>query len=145
MRKSFTLVEIMIVVAIIALLAAVAIPGLIRSRTTANEANAIRAVKSIATSCEVFRASQSAPTYPTNLDSLTNATPPYVASLGTGDPVVKAGYNYTLSGSTDTFFIIANPTISGSTGYRSFCVNETGDLYSQNSPMSAGCSGSILQ
>ncbi len=144
LKRCFTLVEIMIVVAIITLLAAIGIPGLLRSRLTGNEATAIRGVKSIATACEVYRAAQISPIYPATLNNLTNVSPPYISSLGPGDPVTKAGYTYTLTGTENSFYVIANPTQPGSTGIRSFCVNETGNLYSQTSSMAGGCSGSVL-
>ena len=49
-RKGFTLVEIMIVVAIIALLAAIAIPNLLRARHNANESAALAPLKTLFTS-----------------------------------------------------------------------------------------------
>lgn len=54
-RAGFTLIELMIVIAIIAIIAAIAIPGLLRARLISNERNASASLKSIVTSEESFK------------------------------------------------------------------------------------------
>lgn len=121
-NKGFTLVEIMIVVAIIALLAAIAIPNLLRTRIQANEAAAIASLKTIATA-EISYNSANA-TY-VILATLDDPTPPYIDStLAAG---AKNGYTFaTTDIAANTFHCSGVPTVAGVSGVRSFCVTEDG-------------------
>lgn len=131
-KKGFTLVEIMIVVAIIALLAAIAIPNLLRARHNANETAAIASLRTISTACESYRAAQTPPTYPTALTDLSGATPPYIDSvLGSG---TKQGYTFSdPAGTTNTYGVTATPQSSGVTGTRIFYVDHSGVIRLDNS------------
>ena len=121
-RKGFTLVEIMIVVAIIALLAAIAIPNLLRARVNANEAAAISAMKTLASAAISYRTSNVA--YPADLAALSNSVPAYIDSvLGGGS---KQGYVYLLTGATNTFTATCTPEVYQTTGVRAFFVAEEG-------------------
>ncbi len=123
-KKGFTLVEIMIVVAIIVLLAAIAIPNLLRARLSANEATAIAAMRTISTAMESYRAAQSPPAYPSAMTSLSSANPPYIDSvLGGGN---KSGYTFNLSGGGTTFTVVATPQTANVTGVRNFFVDQSG-------------------
>jgi len=130
-KKGFTLVEIMIVVAIIALLAAIAIPNLLRARHNANETAAIGSMRTISTACESFRAAQSPVTYPANLAALSGAAPPYIdATLGTG---TKQGYNFAyVLVSANQYTCTATPVTVGVTGTRIFFVDESGVIRLNN-------------
>ncbi len=129
-RHGFTLVEIMIVVAIISLLAAIAIPNLLRARHNANEAASIAALRTISTACESFRSAQTPPTYPANLAALSTATPPYIdASLAgaVATTSTRQGYYYTYGlTNANQFTCRADPGVSGTTGTRVFFVDESG-------------------
>ena len=123
--RGFTLVEIMIVVAIIALLAAIAIPNLLRARHNANETAAIGAMHSFVASMESYRAAQTPPSYPADLTDLSDADPPYSpASLTDG---TNQGYTYAFEQvSASQYTLTASPETSAVTGTRVFFVDESG-------------------
>lgn len=130
-KSAFTLVEILIVVAIIAMLAALAVPNLLYSRLLSNEAIAQGTLKTIASSCESFRSADMLRSFPLSLAVLTSAVPPYVNNTVDTDTtgVPKNGYFYQyIQVNPQQFVCSARPSTYKATGIRTFAVNETGQL-----------------
>ena len=127
MEQGFTLVEIMIVVAIIALLAAIAIPNLLRARMTSNDALAKATLRAISTAAESFGTANNG-NYPGNESSLTGATPPFLNTAYCAKSPL-AGYNYNCSAmSSSGYTVTATPVTLGSTGSTVYTIATGGVL-----------------
>ena len=125
-KKSFTLVEIMIVVAIIALLAAIAIPNLTRTKVNANNATAQASLKSIAVALENYYSINNS--YPASTSLLIGAAPPYLSKdyfTGTHN-----GFTYTATLAAYSYSVLTAP-ISSAQGTASYTIT-TGGVLVQN-------------
>jgi prepilin-type N-terminal cleavage/methylation domain-containing protein len=123
-KKGFTLVEIMIVVAIIVMLAALAIPNLLRARLNANEATAIGAMKTLSTAAQTYFIQQTPSAFPPSISAMSASDPPYIDSvLGSGN---KSGYSFTWTGGGNVYEIVGAPVAPNVTGTRTFFVDQSG-------------------
>ncbi len=125
-RVGFTLIEIMIVVAIVIVLITVAVPGILRSRVVANEAAALANLRTLNDACQTYHMNEQR--YPGLLSDLSIANPPYIDSvLGSG---TRQGYQfiYELGADPDHFTVNANPTHTGLLRGRYFYMNESGTI-----------------
>jgi len=130
-EKGFSLIELLIVVAIILIIASIAIPNLLRARMSANEAAAVSAVRTINTAQISYSSMYPAVGFASTLAELggTNCSPPSSAGGCFIDTLLasgtKSGYTFTLSGVTgtpnSTYQIIAAPVSPNQTGTRYFC------------------------
>lgn len=141
-QKGFSLIELLIVVAIILVIAAIAIPNLLRARISANESSAVSSVRQISTAQIAYAAYYPAVGYAPNLASLgpggtsCPSTGPTSASACIVDGVLasgtKTGYNFASTGTTGTpsleFVTSSAPTSSGVSGVRNFCMVTDGVL-----------------
>lgn len=113
-RKGFTLVEIMIVVAIIALLAAIAVPNLLSAKKTANEAAAKANVRSFSTAAETYATANNG-AYPVDVTALAT----YVNAAASYCGASVQGYTYACTLAATGYTISAAPvsTATGTTTY----------------------------
>jgi type IV pilus assembly protein PilA len=137
-QEGFSLIELLIVVAIILIIAAIAIPNLMRAKISANEASAVESLKTLNTAQISYSSTYPNVGYAATLAALsgTNCNPPSSAGACLIDTQLasgtKSGYTFTISGTTgnpvSTYQFRADPQTPNQTGVRYFCTFADGVL-----------------
>jgi type IV pilus assembly protein PilA len=157
--KGFTVIELLIVTGIIGAIAAIAVPGLLRSRMAANEASALGSLRTINSANVTYSINcANGLGYATTLGVL--GTPPTAGGqpfispdLGLTGTIVKSGYDLTydaigtavstatcvseVTTAASAYFATAGPTSAGSSGARYFATSDAQALFEDAVPITA--------
>ncbi|MFY9845387.1 MAG: prepilin-type N-terminal cleavage/methylation domain-containing protein [Terriglobales bacterium] len=130
-QKGFSLIELLIVVAIILIIAAIAIPNLLRARIAANEASAVASVRTLNTAQISYSSTYPTVGFASTLPRLagTSCAPPSSTGACLIDTQLssgtKSGYSFALTNVTGTpaatYQVNATPLAQNQTGVRYFC------------------------
>ena len=159
-QKGFSLIELLIVVAIILIIAAIAIPNLLRSRIAANEASAVGSVRTINTAEVTYASTYPSVGFATTLAWLGPASNGSTAAPTTSSANLidwalaqgnKSGYTFGVGngGSSTTpavaYAVNAAPITANQTGTRTFYSDASGVIRYRTDGTSAGSTDSALQ
>jgi type II secretory pathway pseudopilin PulG len=141
-QQGFSVVQVVIGVAILLVLAAIAIPNLLHSNLSENESLAVASLRTLNASCTSYAMLYGG--YPANLANLGPGNPPSSTSAGLVEAALargsKSGYVFTytagaagISGNILSYSITANPVAPGTSGQRGFFTDQSGVIRANTS------------
>jgi type IV pilus assembly protein PilA len=149
-QKGFSLIELLIVVAIILIIAAIAIPNLLRAKIAANQASAVGSLRTLNTACIAFSTSYGQfPAALTNLGPVGSGTASST-SADLIDSVLSAGqksgyvFSYTAGGSNQSYSITAKPITAATTGQNMYFTDQSGVIRVDTSGSGASSSSTPI-
>ncbi|MBZ5533003.1 MAG: prepilin-type N-terminal cleavage/methylation domain-containing protein [Acidobacteriia bacterium] len=148
--RGFSLIELLIVVAIILIIAAIGVPSLLRARMLANETAAVAAMRNIRNSEATYVTAYATAGYANTLAKLGPGSPCDQNGACLVDeligcktePCPKSGYTFSLKSETAAapyldFAATATPLALGSSGRNNYCVPDDGIIRQQLNPVAS--------
>jgi len=123
-NKGFSLIELMIVVLVIGIIAALSMPNLAKSKMAAHESSAISGMRTLVTAQITFATRSGSGNFAADLTEL-EAANLIDSVMGSG---TAEAYSFAVSGSGVQYTIDARPLAYGSSGIRSFFTDESGAI-----------------
>ncbi|MFH1359630.1 MAG: prepilin-type N-terminal cleavage/methylation domain-containing protein [Candidatus Omnitrophota bacterium] len=131
-KKGFTIIELLVVMAIIVILAAILFPAVMRARLNTNEFLAVKGLRSLCQALELYRIDNG--DYPDTAEDLINSHPPYVQNpaivqAATAGEIPYVGYYFDYTKTEPMkYTYTASPKTIGATGTKTFTVDEDGEI-----------------
>ena len=151
-HKGFSLIELLVVVAVILIVAAIAVPNFLRSRMRANEASAVASLRVLNTAAVTYSITYPTLGFPAQLTTLGGVNPCSASSTqaclidDTLAQGTKSGYTFVWTGDGATpsisYTVTGTPQVLGATGQRMFCTDQSGVI--RYDPSGSGCTSASL-